>query len=226
MATIADTIRAGLADGKTNEEILALVKQAHPNANTSPACVSYYRSKMKKAGTAVTAPKAPPKQKALAKAVGGHGYTVKGLKSFIGNEGSGYNASIYRDGKLIAFAYDDASGGAVNIEWKVEGECAVLVAYARANPTEHIKEEDSDWDVAETFIDELVNDAFLLRDAAKLTKGKVAILKDGKLYTVKSSNGVITPQFLELVAKKNPTARILNGLSDLELVAIMKSIAQ
>ncbi|ATS92218.1 hypothetical protein [Stenotrophomonas phage DLP4] len=222
MATIADTIRAGLADGKTNEEILALVKQAHPNANTSPACVSYYRSKAKKAGGQVIskAPKPAPKQKALVAAVSSHGYTVKGLKSFIGNEGSGYNASIYRDGKLVAFAYDDASGGCLNIEWKVEGEHELMKAYVHSLPKV------PEFEAVESFVDDLVNDAFLLKDAAKLTKGKVAILKDGKLYTIKASNGVVTPQFLELVAKKNPTAKILNGLSDLELVAIMKSTVQ
>ncbi|UYA98795.1 hypothetical protein P9A53_gp51 [Xanthomonas phage vB_Xar_IVIA-DoCa6] len=222
MATIADTIRAGLADGKTNDEILAMVKQAHPTANTSPACVSYYRSKAKKAGgqAIAKAPKAAPKQKALVAAVGGHGYTVKGLKSFIGNEGSGYNASIYRDGKLVAFAYDDASGGCLNIEWKVEGEYELMKAYVHSLP------EVPEFEAVESFVDDLVNDAFLLKDAAKLTKGKVAILKDGKLYTIKASNGVVTPQFLELVAKKNPTAKILNGLSDLELVAIMKSTVQ
>ena len=56
MATIADTTRASLAEGKTNEQVLADVKAAHPTANTSAACVSYYRSKMKKAGTATAKP--------------------------------------------------------------------------------------------------------------------------------------------------------------------------
>ena len=65
MATIADTIRASLAEGKTNEQVLADVKAAHPTANTSAACVSYYRSKMKKAGTAP----AKPEPKAIAKAL-------------------------------------------------------------------------------------------------------------------------------------------------------------
>lgn len=51
MSTIADTIRSAISAGKTNEEVLAAVKAAHPDSNTSPACVSYYRSKMKKAGT-------------------------------------------------------------------------------------------------------------------------------------------------------------------------------
>lgn len=63
MATIADTIRASLAEGKTNKQVLTDVKAAHPTANTSAACVSYYRSKMKKAGTAAATATAPAKPK-------------------------------------------------------------------------------------------------------------------------------------------------------------------
>ena len=44
-------------------------------------------------------------------------YTIKGLKSFIGNEGHGYNVSLYRDGKKVAFVIDDASGGMVDFQW-------------------------------------------------------------------------------------------------------------
>ena len=44
-------------------------------------------------------------------------YTIKGLKSFIGNEGHGYNVSLYRDGKRVAFIIDDASGGEVDFQW-------------------------------------------------------------------------------------------------------------
>lgn len=44
-------------------------------------------------------------------------YTIKGLKSFIGQEGYGYNVSLYRDGKRVAFIIDDASGGEVDFQW-------------------------------------------------------------------------------------------------------------
>ena len=44
----------------------------------------------------------------LAKAAG---YTVKGIKSFQGNEGLGFNATLYRNGKKVAFVIDDANGG-------------------------------------------------------------------------------------------------------------------
>lgn len=44
-------------------------------------------------------------------------YTIKGLKTFIGNEGRGYNVSLYRDGIRVAFVIDDASGGMVDFQW-------------------------------------------------------------------------------------------------------------
>lgn len=225
MGTIADTIRSAISAGKTNEEVLAAVKAAHPGSNTSPACVSYYRSKMKKAGGAPAAPKAPkaPKQTAIAKAVGsGHGYSVKGVKNFRGNEGYGFNATLYRDGKAIAFVIDDANGGVYSYEWKDKAEEKLLDDHVKTLPKvhEHGMEltVDADW-----FVSDLVDDYNLEKDAAKMVKGKVAMLKGGKIYTVKPNLGAITPQFLELVAKKNPTATILNGKPLSELVALLKS---
>lgn len=218
MATIADTIRAALADGKTNEEVLALVKASHPGSNTSPACVSYYRSKMKKAGT--VAPKAP-KQKPIAKAVEvsvGHGYTVKGVKSFRGNEGYGFNATLYKDGKAIAFVYDDANGGCYSYEWKDESAIAPLEELAKQSHP------DLKFEQMDAFVGALIDEVLLAKDAAKLVKGKVAILKDGKLYTVKPKNGVVTPEFVALVRQKNAGAKVLNGLPESELVAILKGL--
>lgn len=227
MGTIADTIRSAILAGKTNEEVLAAVKAAHPDSNTSPACVSYYRSKMKKAGTNLpTAPKAP-KQTPIAKATTaavGHGYTVKGVKNFRGNEGYGFNATLYRDGKAIAFVIDDANGGCYSYEWKDKAEEAILDAYVKTLPTRHEYGMDLTVD-ADWFVSDLVDDFNLEKDAAKLTKGKVAILKGGKIYTIKAPNGTVTPQFLELVAKKNAGARVLNGAPTAELVALLKSMS-
>lgn len=222
MGTIADTIRSAISAGKTNEEVLAAVKAAHPGSNTSPACVSYYRSKMKKADGAQAAPKQlkAPKQTAIAKAVGsGHGYTVKGVKSFRGNEGYGFNATLYKDGKAIAFVYDDANGGCYSYEWKDKDAITALEELAKQ------KYPDMKFEQMDAFVGSLIDDVLFEKDAAKLVKGKVAILKDGKIYTVKPNLGGITPQFLELVAKKNPTAKVLNSLPLAEVVALLKSMA-
>lgn len=45
-------------------------------------------------------------------------YAVKSVKSFVGNEGYGFNANLYRNGKKIGFCYDDAGGGGMHpIDW-------------------------------------------------------------------------------------------------------------
>lgn len=222
MGTIADTIRSAISAGKTNEEVLAAVKAAHPDSNTSPACVSYYRSKMKKAGTNLPAAPKAPKQTPIAKATAaavGHGYTVKGVKSFRGNEGYGFNATLYKDGKAIAFVYDDANGGCYMYEWKDKAAEQPLLELAKQ------KYPDMKFEQMDAFVGSLIDDVLLEKDAAKLVKGKVAMLKDGKIYTVKPNGGVVTPQFIELVVKKkNPTAKILNTAPLSEVVALLKSM--
>jgi hypothetical protein len=45
-------------------------------------------------------------------------YTVKNVKTFIGNEGQGFNASLCRDGIKIAFVFDDANGGCYSYQWE------------------------------------------------------------------------------------------------------------
>lgn len=44
-------------------------------------------------------------------------YEVKGVKDFIGMEGHGFNATLYRDGKKVCFIIDDADGGDYHYQW-------------------------------------------------------------------------------------------------------------
>lgn len=45
-------------------------------------------------------------------------YTLAKIKSFLGNEGHGLNATICRDGKPIAFVLDDANGGPIQVDFR------------------------------------------------------------------------------------------------------------
>ena len=45
------------------------------------------------------------------------GYEVKGVKSFRGMEWNGFNATLYRNGKKVAFCLDSGDGGEVNFDW-------------------------------------------------------------------------------------------------------------
>ncbi len=44
-------------------------------------------------------------------------YTVNGVKTFRGHDGQGYNASLLRDGKKVAFITNLADGGEIQIDW-------------------------------------------------------------------------------------------------------------
>jgi quinol monooxygenase YgiN len=231
VGTIADTIRAEIAAGKTNDEVLDAVKAAHPGSNTTPACVSYYRSKMKKAGTA-TAPRENPYKEAtvshaLFKALNGPSdrvYTVKNVKSFRGNEGYGFNATLYRGDKRVALVMDDANGGCYSYEWY--GDASARKAEADMfTATAKQLYPDETFEVEDRAVARLVDDVLLLKDAAKATKGKVAIIKDGKLYTIKAPNGVVTPAFIELVRQKNGNPTILNGKDDVFVLAALRAIS-
>ncbi len=250
MTTIADTIRSALAEGMNNEQVLAAVKAEHPASNTTAACVSYYRSKMKKAGSATKTPEPTKMAKAVVAASGNPIYTVKGLKSFIGNEGHGFNATLYRDGKAVAFVYDDASGGPVAFEWKdfqgtkveveIEGhdgkthtvrmtvEEKALFDFTRALPHTVCEWNDPNTGKpaimavdSEIYVSDLVNDGMTLKDIARMTKGKVAFIQDGKVYTIKLEPSEAN---IAKVKIKNVGAVILNGMSDLAALAAFRAL--
>lgn len=223
---IADIIRRGIALGSTTEEILEAVRSIHPTAKTNAACVAYYRSKEKKsAGPAV---EQRPIAKAVVAASGAPTYAVKGVKTFVGMEGHGYNATLYRDGKKAAFVVDDASGGPLQVEWADPSEEALLRGHAATLPPVTCEWADSATGLPATldmtpelFIEGLVNDAVLLRDVAKMTRGKVAFARDGKLFTVKCEP---TAANIEAVRAKNPGAVVLNGMDDLTLLATVRAL--
>lgn len=223
---IADIIRRGIALGSTTEEILEAVRSIHPAAKTNAACVAYYRSKEKKsAGPAV---EQRPIAKAVAAASGAPAYAVKGVKTFVGMEGHGYNATLYRDGRQVAFVIDDASGGPLQVEWKDPSEEALLRDHAATLPPVTCEWTDSATGLPATldmtpelFIEGLVNDAVLLRDVAKMTRGKVTFARDGKLFTVKCEP---TAANIAAVRAKNPGAVVLNGMDDLALLATVRAL--
>ena len=251
---IADIIRRGIALGSTTDEILEAVRSIHPTAKTNAACVAYYRSKEKKAGGKENPYKEGSVSRAIHKALhpaSGHPtYTVKGIKTFVGMEGHGYNASLYRDGKLVAFVIDDASGGSLQIEWKdvSNGLVEVETKDYKGNPwvVKMTNEEKAlhehatslppsvcDWIdpdtgrpaelsmTSELFIEGLVNDALLIKDVAKMTRGKVAFVRDGKLYTVKCE---LTVANIAKGKERNPGAVVLNGMDDRALLAAVRAV--
>ena len=65
-------------------------------------------------------------------------YTLTKIKTFLGNEGHGLNATICCDGKPIAFVLDDANGGAIQVDFRNPLQ---NVASCEANKTTHLAAE-------------------------------------------------------------------------------------
>tara|TARA_Y100000310_G_scaffold120945_1_gene119702 strand:- start:1136 stop:1810 length:675 start_codon:yes stop_codon:yes gene_type:complete len=94
----------------------------------------------------------------LAKA---QGYEVKGVKSFLGREGYGFNATMYREGKKIAFVMDSADGGMYDWEWVDRKEEAILEMNVATLPEQPSGIEGADWTLKidmDWFISGLVED--------------------------------------------------------------------
>lgn len=182
------------------------------------------------------------------------GYTVKGIKTFRGMEGEGYNASLYRDGKRVAEVVDDASGGPLMIEWKDRASWRTpveVVGYEGRKYTVNMSPEEkllhehcltlpalvSDLTDAlnpneklvmamtpELFIEQLVNDALMIKDIQRMMRGKVAFIDGDKLYTVKVARG--EAETVQHVRSKYPGAKVLNGLQSDELLAAVKAMSK
>lgn len=57
-------------------------------------------------------------------------YTVKGIKTFRGMEGQGFNATLYRDGKKVGLVIDEGNGGSFLYEGMTKEEYKILKAQA------------------------------------------------------------------------------------------------
>ena len=99
-------------------------------------------------------------------------YEVKGVKTFRGMEGYGFNASLYRDGKKVALVIDEGNGGDYNFEWfdfklprveatinGLDGELKVKVTPEESIFLQYVKEntDASDYEGADTVVARLVD---------------------------------------------------------------------
>jgi hypothetical protein len=65
-------------------------------------------------------------------------YNVKGVKSFRGMEGYGFNATLYRGKVKIAFVMDEANDGCYHYEWFNRAEDKILRDYCESLPKEAV----------------------------------------------------------------------------------------
>ena len=65
-------------------------------------------------------------------------YNVKGVKSFRGMEGYGFNATLFRGKVKIAFVIDEANGGCYHYDWFDRAEDKRLRDYCETLPKEAV----------------------------------------------------------------------------------------
>ncbi len=117
-------------------------------------------------------------------------FTVKNVKTFRGNEGTGFDATLYVDGKRVGYVVDSAYGGSYEFHITPEAKKA-LDEYAASLPV--VETDMADQTAAggkfkyqpdaEHVIDDLVNRYAAERDLKRSLKSKTLFVKEsGGIY--------------------------------------------
>lgn len=148
-------------------------------------------------------------------------YSLKGLKTFPGREGEGFDAQLARDGKTVAHVHDDGNGGMIFIDWmdRQHGESAHEKAFDAFIETERAKipaDKKNEYDMlereifdGEIFVSDLVNQATLDRRFKRACKTHTLFQIDEEIGTGqwKQLKGA-TPEARTWVEKKYAGHRI------------------
>ena len=158
-------------------------------------------------------------------------YEIKGLKTFMGREGYGVNASLYYKGKKIAFIMDSGNGGCLDIDY-LDGHhrntpshitefLKTLPSFTNKERGFEFREDEESRMNEEDFCNELIDYSLAQKEFKKCLK-KVSVLTDDNTiasYKAKSSEldntynfkeGKMT--FREYVLKDKSVKTILNDL--------------
>lgn len=95
-------------------------------------------------------------------------YTVKNIKTFRGMEGSGFSASIYRDGKNVGEVTDDASGGPMQFFWNTRDEEKAAKDFEKNLPEKRY----GDFEKLDQYFSELVDDFETQKKFQRISKKK------------------------------------------------------
>jgi len=107
-------------------------------------------------------------------------YSVKGVKSFQGMEGLGFECSLYKDGKRIGTVTDVCDGGGYLQCNLKEGEEEALEAYCKTLPSETSEEYDITIDIDPCiFMSRLVDEFETNKTYKRWCKAKTVFRIDG-----------------------------------------------
>lgn len=132
--------------------------------------------------------------------------TVKGIKSFRGMEGLGFNATLYRDGKKLGLVIDEGCGGSMLFRcFKTYAEQSEYERWAR------VQDGASAFDPLDLIVATLVGE---YEETAKLKrwckKKTVAKLKDDPKDSYSIWKVPYTPEFAARLRKENDVVEIIN----------------
>jgi len=113
-------------------------------------------------------------------------WAVKAVKTFIGNEGYGFNANLYLKGKRVAFVYDDASGGPVRFQWADQEAESAMTAFCATQPPKRGYPYDPDFMACE-LVDEYEDNRTLRRHCKTKVMFRLPDDPEGEFRSFKSA---------------------------------------
>ena len=127
-------------------------------------------------------------------------YSIKGVKQFMGMEGMGFNCTLYRDGKKVAFVIDSAQGGEYEYRFVNKEEDTKLREYAATLPKYEIDGLGMCQPNSDSVIANLIDDWDENRTLKRLCKNKTVVKLKGEdsyrvakvLYSQKTRNFLVT----------------------------------
>lgn len=160
-------------------------------------------------------------------------YSVKNVKSFMGMEGYGFNATVYRGNKRIGLAIDEGCGGPLTLRID-QDELDELEKHVKTLP-DHVCNFDDPATgkpcvmsfTTGLFISDMVEKVLYAQDIYKKSKNKhrIMVIEDHEVSYYKVSVPVDDKVIADFKSKK-PNAFVLTGMNVEQIVDALEKDAQ
>ncbi|MGD9643840.1 MAG: hypothetical protein AB7V08_14010 [Elusimicrobiales bacterium] len=154
-------------------------------------------------------------------------YSITKVKTFRGDEGHGFNATLLFNGKPVADVDDMADGGMYRWRWLAKDRAqarvdeAALEAHVKTLPPLEINGSPLAMD-ADLFVSCMVEDINIAKQIARWCKTSVAWVEGRDIRRTKAPP---SPALIANVAKNYPAAQILNTMPADAALALVKAVS-
>jgi hypothetical protein len=153
---------------------------------------------------------------------GPQGYTIKGFKTFIGMEGRGFNLTLYKDGRKVAFVVDDAHGADFDWQYFNKADREELEAKVKELPQHELDMGDGTIEMMDPFPDGWLSDLIEAYEEDKFWRGKcrksiiftLTDCKDGAYYEIKNTDYAANRERITKVLKERHGAKLLEIVNE------------